>query len=281
MNLSSLNTIKQLCKQYKISPQKHRGQSFLIDKNVLEKIVRLADIKKTDVVLEIGPGFGVLTQKLAQRAKKVIAVELDKKLFQVLQNSLTDYKNIALINEDILKFPISNFQFPNSGYRLIANLPYSITSAVLTKFLTAKFPPKDIIILVQQEVAERIMAKSGNMNLLALNVQLYGQPEILIKVKPGSFWPKPKVISALLRIRVGKGYKSKLKQFNDELFWQIVKAGFRAKRKQLINNFANNLPAVSKRIAEKWLKQADLSPKIRAEDLRLEDWARLVKTAPF
>ena len=281
MNLSSLNTIKQLCKQYKISPQKHRGQSFLIDKNVLEKIVRLADIKKTDVVLEIGPGFGVLTQKLAQRAKKVIAVELDKKLFQFLQNNLTDYKNIALINEDILKFPNSKFQIPNSGYRLIANLRYSITSAVLTKFLTAKFPPKDIIILVQQEVAERIMAKSGNMNLLALNVQLYGQPEILMKVKPGSFWLKPKVVSALLRIRVGKGYKSKLKQFNDKLFWQIVKAGFMAKRKQLINNFSNNLPAVSKRIAEKWLKQADLSPKIRAEDLRLEDWARLVKTAPF
>lgn len=295
MSLSSSNTIKQLCKKYKISPQKHRGQSFLVDKNVLGKIVKLADIKKGDTILEIGPGFGVLTHELAQRAKKVVAVELDKKLFQALQDNLTDYKNIILINEDILEFPISNFQFPNLNYRLIANLPYSIASAVLRKFLTpTPLPPlirgerkkqvprpKDIIVLVQQEVAERIMADSGNMNLLALNVQLYGQPEILMKVKPGSFWPKPKVVSVLLRIKVGRGYKNKVGQFNDKLFWQIVKAGFRAKRKQLINNFSNNLPAVSKRDAEKWLKQADLSPKIRAEDLGLEDWVRLIKTAPF
>ncbi|MDD5043533.1 MAG: 16S rRNA (adenine(1518)-N(6)/adenine(1519)-N(6))-dimethyltransferase RsmA [Patescibacteria group bacterium] len=280
MNLSSLSFIRQLCIDNGISPQKHRGQNFLVDKNVLDKMLRLAEVKKTDTILEIGPGFGVLTEALARQAKKVVAVELDKKIFPILKNTFRGHKNIILVNEDILKFRVTSYKFQDLGYRLIANLPYSITSAVLQKFLTDEPRPKDIIILIQWDVAERILAKPGEMSLLAISVQLYGQPEILMKVRPGSFWPKPGVESALLKIEVGERHGGSKEDFDDRLFWQVVKAGFRAKRKQLVNNLSRNLE-ISKETAVKWIIAAGLDPKIRAEGLSVEDWLRLAKITPI
>ena len=168
MNFSK-NFIKNLLKKYKIKPSKYLGQNFLIDKIVLRKIIKTANLSKNDTVLEIGPGIGNLTIELAKRVKKVIAVEKDKKMIEILKDNLKDFKNIQIIHGDILKIPDSKFQIPNSDYRVVANLPYYIVSLIIRKFLESKNPPKEMLLMVQKEVAQRIAA-SEKMNLLAVSV---------------------------------------------------------------------------------------------------------------
>lgn len=286
MDLTSLRAIKTLCRKYHIYPSKQRGQNFLIDRKVLDKIVSAARLKKDDVVLEIGPGFGVLTQELAKRAKRVLAVEADKRLVMALHEILANYKNVTMVQEDILKFSIfnfqslnkfsiSNFQFSNYGYKIVANLPYQITSAVLRRFLENEPRPSEMVVMVQKEVAERICAKPGKMSLLSVSVQFFGKPEIIKAVPRTAFWPEPEVDSAIIRIVTRKEIeKFDLRGITQEDFFRIVRIGFSARRKQLQNNLAAGLRLPNEVIRKKII-ECGFDPKIRAQDLSVEDWIKL------
>lgn len=266
--------IFEILKKYNIEPDRRRGQNFLIDNNILEKIVNAAKLKTTDNILEVGPGAGVLTEKLIAKAKKVVAVELDKSLYYVLKQEFREAKNLELIKDDILDLHEENLKklFNNEKYKIVANLPYNITSFFLRKFLELfEFKPAELILLVQKEVAERLTAKPKKMNLLAISVQFFTQPEIIDHVSKNCFFPKPKVDSAIIRLKmkdVG------LKKQEIKQFFRIVKIGFSAKRKQLLNNLINGLGLRREKVAEA-LKEVGLKTTVRAQELSLADWEKL------
>lgn len=272
-----IKQIKFICQTYGIWPQKSKGQNFLTNKEVLKKIIYAADLATDDIVLEVGPGLGILTEVLVRRVKKVISIELDKKLFSFLQTKFQGVRNLELINEDILKIQNSKFKIQN--YRVVANLPYNITSNFLRKFLTAEIKPTDMVLLVQKEVAQRVCSLPGEMSLLAVSVQLYGQPKIIDVVRKDNFWPKPKVDSAILKISEIKSKKETeiwLDGISEKQFWQLVKIGFSAKRKQLANNLAAGLK-IPVALVKTALSQTKLESKVRAQNLSLADWLALAK----
>jgi 16S rRNA (adenine1518-N6/adenine1519-N6)-dimethyltransferase len=294
MELSSVSTIKDILKINEARPLKQFGQHFLIDKSVLKKIVEASNISSRDIILEIGPGIGVLTQELAKRAEKVIAVEKDNKMVEILKEVLVNHKNVEIIQGDILKFPISNFQFPIN--KMVANLPYYIVSPVIRKFLEEKNKPEEMTLMVQKEVAQRICAKPPDMNLLAVSVQFYSKPKIISYVSKNSFWPRPKVDSAIIKITVNpvrknktlspsprqgaglsNGVNSKQRTENRDLFFKIVKAGFSQPRKQLCNNLKNGLK-LNKTEIKVWLLKNRVDPTQRAETLTIEDWKNLLRS---
>jgi 16S rRNA (adenine1518-N6/adenine1519-N6)-dimethyltransferase len=243
--------------RYKIKPIKRLGQNFLIDKQVIKKVIRAANLHSRDIVLEIGPGTGVLTQEIAKTVKKVIAVEKDPRMCKVLEKALKDFKNVEIINTDIL-----NYQLQTTNYKLIANLPFYIAAPVIRKFLEIKNPPKEMILIIQKEVAQRICAKPPKMSILAVSVQFYAKPKIISYVSKKSFYPQPKVDSAIIKITPCA--KPSLAQ-NKDKFFRIVKAGFSHPRKQLVNNLPKNLNINKK------LQQS------RAENLSIDDWIDLSK----
>ena len=300
-----LSEIKLLCKKYNIRPQKRKGQNFLIDRKVLDQIIQTANLSRSDLVLEIGPGFGVLTKELSKRAEKVVAVEIDRRLVRALKGEMRGVENIEIIEGDILK--IFNFQFSmnfqflifnsklktqnskklqatpaslreaeRASYKIIANLPYQITSPVLQKFLTQEPKPFEMILMVQKEVAERIVAKKGGMTFLSILVQFYAQPEIITYVSKKSFWPQPKIDSALLRLSREDSY-SPLIGGNEKEFFHLVKIGFSNRRKQLRNNLTKGLN-MKKEQVEEILKNTGLDVKVRAQDLGVEEWVLLAQS---
>jgi 16S rRNA (adenine1518-N6/adenine1519-N6)-dimethyltransferase len=294
-----LEKTKQLCKTYNITPARSKGQNFLIKEEIYDKIVEAGELNKDDVVLEVGPGLGFLTVKLAARVKKVIAVELDDKLAEVLSAGLKTQRveNVEVVNEDILKFSILNFKFSNNfqllnfQYKIVANIPYNISSLLLRKFLSSELKPSSMTLMLQKEVAERIIAKPGDMSLLAVSVQFYAKPEIIQIVSKNNFWPAPEVDSAIVKLKPhptpllrkereaitpllakegdGGGY-------NEKEFFRLVKIGFSARRKMLKNNLANSCH-LSPEEAEKWIKKAGFNEKIRAQELSVADWIRLLE----
>lgn len=270
MNLSNPKDLKQLLQKYNIRPNRTLGQNFLIDEDSLGKIVEAAAVGSEDVVLEVGSGAGVLTCELASRAKKVIAVEKDGQMSAVLIDSLAGYPDVQVINEDILKY-LDNFV--EKKYKVVANIPYYLTSQLIRQLLEKENQPQEIIFLIQKEVAERICAKSGKMSILSVAVQIYGNPEIIAIVAKDKFWPAPEVDSAILKI--SNIHKARINT-EKEHFFSIVKAGFSAKRKTLANNLSNKLQ-IEKLQVEEILQKIDIDPKQRAESLSIEDWARLAK----
>jgi len=262
-------SIKSILTKYNIRPKKRLGQSFLIDKNILEKIINAANLSKNDIVLEIGPGLGSLTKELAKRVKRVIAIEKDKVMARVLEKTLKENKinNVEIINKDILKIP--NYELLITNYKLIANLPYYITSPVIRKFLEAENRPQQMILMVQKEVAERIIAKNNKMSLLSVSVQFYAKPEIISYVSKDSFYPKPKVDSAIIKIT-----PQQTPEINIKKFFELVKISFSSKRKKLKNNIAPWLK-MEKPDFEKILKELKINPNIRAENLSVKDWLKL------
>jgi 16S rRNA (adenine1518-N6/adenine1519-N6)-dimethyltransferase len=259
MKLASVQTLKTLLKKYQIRPSKKFGQNFLIDRGVLQKIISAAELGSEDTILEIGPGLGVLTQELAKKAKRVIAVEKDQKLIPVLTEVLKNFSNIEIIRGDILK--IFNSQFSISDYKIVANLPYYIATPVIRKFLESSLQPKLMVLMTQKEVAQRITARPPKMNLLAVSVQFYAEPEIVSFISKKSFWPQPKVDSAVLKITpkprmVGEKEKT--------LFFKIVKAGFSQPRKQIANNLSKKLK-LNKGQVILWLQKNNIRPTKRAE----------------
>ena len=289
MDLSSRTFVKNLLKKWGVHPFKGFGQNFLVDKKVLRKIVEAADLKTEDVVLEIGPGIGTLTQELAKRVKKVIAVEKDKKMVEILKETLKDFKNIEIIQDDIrrisdfLKTPGVDEKTPGvkagksniQNYKIVANLPFYLVAPVIRKFLElSEARPQSMVLMVQKEVGQRICAKPPKMNLLAVAVQFYAEPKIISYVPKTSFWPQPKVDAAIIKITP----TSKSVQTPDVCtFFKIVKAGFSQPRKQILNNLSKKLKLDKEKI-KSWLLGNRIQPTQRAETLSMEDWISLAKT---
>lgn len=262
-------TVKNLLRTYGVTPSKSLGQNFLIDKNILNKIVKAANPLKNDVILEIGPGIGNLTQKIASKAKKVIAVEKDPELCIILEK--IGIKNVKIIQKDILKVNLDKILPPQ--YKVIANIPYYLTSRLIRKLLESKNKPSQITLMIQKEVAERICNIEEKTNLLALSVWFYGKPEIKFHVSKNSFYPKPKVDSSIIQITPNnKNYSEEFKKS----FFKIVKAGFSHPRKQLINNFSQKLKKDKERIRN-WLEKNDIDSEKRAENLKLKNWLKLAQ----
>jgi len=255
----------------KIKPIKHLGQNFLIDKTVISKLIKGAKLLKTDTVLEIGPGMGILTQEIAKRAKKVIAVDKDPRMCKLLKERLRDFKNIEIINQDILKTDITRYGLRVTGYKIIANLPFYITAPTIRKFLEAENPPQEMILIIQKEVAQRICAQPPKMSILAVSVQFYSDPKILSYVSKKSFYPQPKVDSAIIRIILEKKYKIDI-----DKFFKVVKAGFSQPRKQLANNLSKQLKINKKELSSLLLNKG-IKPIQRAETLTINNWIDLLK----
>ncbi|MFZ4632169.1 MAG: 16S rRNA (adenine(1518)-N(6)/adenine(1519)-N(6))-dimethyltransferase RsmA [Patescibacteria group bacterium] len=275
---SLLSEIREICRLFEIKPSRSKGQNFLVNEKIYDDIVGAADLKKEDTVLEIGPGLGFLTLKLAQKAKAVVAVELDDQLANYLQVGFDaqDLTNVKIINEDILKFNLDENIGPKNKYKVVANLPYNITSIFLRLYLSSYHRPESFVLMLQKEVAERIVATAPDMSLLALSVQYYADAEIIREVKAGNFWPEPKVDSAIIKlVTKDRANLSKENQVNeDKLFFRLAKMGFSAKRKMLKNNLAGGLKIDQKIIIE-ILTKNKFNPLLRAEDLSLEDWLKL------
>lgn len=292
LNLTNLDTIQSLLKKHNFAPNKFLGQNFLVDEKVLEKIIEAADLRAGDNVLEIGPGLGVLTEALLARGANVAAIEKDKDLIPVLEESLREIRfngandKLKIINDDFLAIDLAPLLFKKEGgdklvlgfggklHKVISNIPYYITSPVLRKILTAETKPETIVFLVQREVAERISAKPGDMSVISVFVQFYGAPSVVEIVKPESFWPAPKVESAVLKIVLGK--KPALEGEKLKEFWRLVKIGFSSRRKTLANNLIAGFRAKHGDVRE-LLKEAGFTDKTRAQELSVEDWVRLFK----
>src|SRR3989338_6297792 len=268
MNIISPSVIKELLAKQGKRPSKILGQNFLIDGRILEKIIVAAGLSAQDTVLEIGPGIGMLTRALAEKAKKVIAIEKDLGMLDILKETVGNYNNIEIIQWDVLKLSIANFQLSN--YKLIANIPYYITSPIIRKFLEEENKPGVIILMVQKEVAQRICAAPPDMSILAASVQFYAKPRIISYVSKGCFWPPPNVDSAIIEIIPLK----EKRDVPDEDFFKILKAGFCAPRKQLANNLSTALKRDKKEVSG-WLLQNGIAPTRRAETLSIEEWKRL------
>ena len=263
--------------QHGISPKKSLGQNFLHDPNTLEKIVASAELSPTATVLEIGPGTGNLTEILASHAAHVIAVELDDRLVPLLRHRFEHPSNVDVIHGDILAINLADRLGTVANptpYTVVANVPYYITSAILRHLFEQLPRPQRIVLTMQREVAERIVAEPGDMSLLAVSVQFYGQPQIVMRLSPAVFWPRPDVESAVVRIEV---YDTPPVDVSDErLFFRVVRAGFSQKRKQLRNALSNGL-SIAKTQTGELLAQAEIDPQRRAETLNLAEWAALTR----
>ncbi|MFA6190460.1 MAG: 16S rRNA (adenine(1518)-N(6)/adenine(1519)-N(6))-dimethyltransferase RsmA [Candidatus Staskawiczbacteria bacterium] len=281
MNLTSPTIIKELLSKYKTRPSKGLGQNFLIDKNVLRKIIEASNIKPTDIILEVGPGIGILTQELAKHAKKVIAIEKDFTMCEVLKETLSDLKNIQIENCDILKF-IENWKLKIENYKVVANIPYYLTSPLIRKFLEnppGGEQPQEIILMIQKEVAQRICASPPKMSLLAVSVQFYAEPKIISYVTKNCFWPAPKIDSAIINIKPKNNFN---KEIDVDAFFKVVKAGFSQPRKQLVNNLTTlkylDGVKLTKEEISNWLSKNNLKSNQRAESLTINDWENLTNS---
>lgn len=261
-----------LLKEHNLHPKKELGQNFLVDSNILTRMVALAEITENSTVLEIGAGLGSLTFFLAQAASQVTAVEVDQDLLPITKQVLAGFSNVTLIAEDILAIDLSTLHLPD-GYTVVANIPYYITSAIIRKLLTASEKPTRMVLTVQEEVAERICAQAGKMSLLALSVQVFGTPEILMKIPAGAFYPAPTVDSVVLRINLFP--EPAIPQENLDAFFKLIKAGFSQKRKMLRNTLSAGLHIPHDQV-EILLEQAGVDPQRRAQTLSIEEWSKVI-----
>lgn len=272
------NTIAVLQK-YNFSFQKKFGQNFLIDTHVLDKIIRAAEITKDDYVLEIGPGIGTMTQYLANAARKVTAVEIDKSLIPILADTLQEYDNVSVINEDVLKVDIAKLAQEENGGRpikVVANLPYYITTPIIMGLFESHVPVKSITVMVQKEVADRMQVGPGTKDYgaLSLAVQYYARPYIVANVPPNCFMPRPKVGSAVIRL---ERYEEPPVQVEDEhLMFRIIRASFNQRRKTLVNGLVNS-PEISfgKEEIISAVEKLEKGASVRGEALTLEEFAAL------
>ncbi len=270
--LAHLNVARVL-KDHGLWASKGLGQNFLDDPAILEQIAAAAEIEKADVVLEVGPGLGTLTQQLAVRAGQVVAVEVDRRLVSVLRKSLKPYPNVRLIQGDILTLSPPDLELPE-GYVVAANIPYNITSALIQHLLTSEPKPKRVVLTVQQEVAARICSRPPNMSLLSLSVQVFGAPAIVTRIPASAFFPVPKVDSAVVRIDV---YPSPLiAPSRLLLFFDLARAGFSQKRKMLRNSLSAGSRIPPADVAAR-LERAGIEPQRRAQTLSLTEWDKLIQ----
>ena len=265
-------------KKYDFAFQKKFGQNFLIDEHVLNKIIAAAGVTKEDMVLEIGPGFGTMTQYLSENAREVVAVEIDKELIPVLNDTLSDYDNVTIINEDILKVDIEKLvQERNGGnsIKVVANLPYYITTPIIMGLLENHVPVDNITVMVQKEVAMRMQAKPGTKDYgaLSLAVQYYAKPYIAANVPPNCFIPRPNVGSAVIRLELFDEPPVNVK--DEKMMFSIIRASFNQRRKTLQNSIVNGGLPFTKEQISKALDKMELADTIRGEALSLEQFGKL------
>lgn len=276
--LASPKVTKEVIEKYGLRISKNLGQNFLIDDNIIKKIIKFAQITEKDYVLEIGPGIGTLTQELCQNAKSVLSVEIDKRLIPVLQETLGSYKNFKVINRDILKVDINKLIKEYVGenkVKVVANLPYYITTPIIMDLLEKKLNISNITVMMQKEVAQRINANPGCKDYGALTVatRYYATPKIGFVVSPNCFFPQPKVDSIVISMDILENPSVQVK--NEELFFKIVRASFSQRRKTLLNSLVNSGLIDDKEKAKGILKECGLSDNQRGETLSTEQFARL------
>lgn len=260
---------RQLLRAYGIRPHKSLGQNFVVDRQALDEILLAAELHGTEAVVEVGAGLGALTRRLSVTAAHVTAIELDPRLLPVLKAVLEGVDNVDVVSGDALTLEIET----PADYRVVANIPYSITSALLRHYLETEKPPGRLVLTVQSEVAERATAKPGQMSLLALSVQIYGVPEIRGEIPARAFYPKPEVNSSILRIDIHKAPVIEAEWI--VLVFRLARAGFRQRRKKLRNSLG---PVLGKRAVET-LVAAGIDPSARAQELSVEQWEALARVA--
>lgn len=268
---------RQVLREFDIQPKKSLGQNFLVDEGAAENIAAAADLTPDDVVLEVGPGLGALTRCLAGACARVVAVELDQRLIPVLQHTLAGFPNVEIVHGDVMELQPSAM-LP-ATYKVVANIPYYITSALLRHLLEADVRPSLMVLTVQEEVARRIVARPDDMNLLAVGVQFYGRAQIVSRLKPGAFYPAPKVRSAVVRVDLHSEGQPVLDVADVDLFFRLARAGFGQRRKQLRNALVSGTEW-SRSEVEEALAAASVDPRRRAETLTLEEWAALAAAMP-
>ncbi|MGI6501109.1 MAG: 16S rRNA (adenine(1518)-N(6)/adenine(1519)-N(6))-dimethyltransferase RsmA [Anaerostipes sp.] len=276
--LSNPKKTIEIIQKYGFDFQKRFGQNFLIDSHVLEKIIEAANITKDDFVLEIGPGIGTMTQYLAEHAREVMAVEIDGNLIPILEDTLSEYDNVSVLNQDILKVDIGAIaKEKNDGkpIKVVANLPYYITTPIIMGLFESKVPMDSITVMVQKEVASRMQVGPGTKEYgaLSLAVQYYAEPYIVANVPPNCFMPRPKVGSAVIRLT--KYQEPPVTVKDEKLLFQLIRASFNQRRKTLQNGINNSNLNFSKQQVVDALDTMGISPTIRGEALTLEQFARL------
>lgn len=275
--LSNINTVKDILQRHGFTFSKALGQNFLINPSVCPRMAEECGVNEKSGVIEIGPGIGVLTNELAKRAGKVVAIELDKRLLPVLEETLGEYDNVKVINGDVMKLDIKRIiaeEFSGMDVCVCANLPYYITSPIVMKLLEEKLPVTSITVMVQKEAAQRICAKVGTRQSGAVTVAVwyYSSPEMLFPVSAGSFMPSPKVDSAVIRLNIRREPPVSVK--NEDIFFKTVRAAFSQRRKNIANSLASGL-SVEKQQVVRLLENCEISPNKRAEGLTMEEMGKI------
>ena len=270
MNIPALN-VSAILKRFGLRADKSLGQNFLQDTHGLEQIARAAEIQPADTVLEIGPGLGSLTRYLAASAQDVVAVELDERLLRPLEEILAPHQNVRVVHGNILDISPGDL-IAQPEYLVVANIPYYITSAIIRHLLENKDKPRRIVLTIQKEVGQRICAKPGDLSLLALSVQVYGNPRVVASIPAGAFFPAPSVDSAVLVVDIYPSPYIEEPLLN--IFFKLIKAGFAQKRKTLRNSLSAGLHKPTNEIVE-LLHRAGIDPMPRAETLNLDEWRAL------
>ena len=275
--LTNISYIKDLCQRYGFALQKSYGQNFIVNSGICPKIAEHAEVDENCGVIEIGTGIGVLTKELALRAKKVVAIEIDTKLLPLLEETLSDFDNIKIINKDVLEVDLNALiaeEFGDMPVMVCANLPYYITSPIIMKLLEDRLPIENITVMVQKEAAQRICAKEGSRDAgaISLAVNYYAVPTVCFNVSPGSFFPPPKVTSSVIRLDVNK--EPKVQPNSEKNMFRLIRAAFTQRRKTFVNSASATL-GISKASIEAALEQIGEKPMVRPEQMTLEQFAAL------
>ena len=270
MDLTEIDNLKIAMRLAGLKASKNLGQHFLVDRASLDVIMSAGELSKKDIILEIGPGLGVMTLPLAKEVRQVVAVEADSALATLLERNKPE--NLVIENNDIMRFNLKNLP---DGYKVVSNIPYYLTSPILRMLLEAENKPSLLSLLIQKEVAQRIVAQPGKMSVLAFSVQYYGHPELVETVERHKFWPPPKVDSAVLKVRV---LEKPLFEADSAKLFRLVKAGFGEKRKMLKNSLSGGLN-ISLELADQIIKKAKLPANARAQELNMDQWKNLYRQA--
>lgn len=273
IDLTNVRELRNLLYAHHMRPNKAFGQNFLIDRSILQMIVDAAEITPDDEILEVGAGTGVLTRELAQRGKRIVAVEMERDMLALLAKTTARIPNVELIARDLL-FLDPTETFGSAAYKLVANLPYYITALTFRHFLESANPPRLLVVMVQWEVAQRIIAAPGDLSMMGISVQFYGQPRVITRVPAQAFYPAPRVDSAILRVDVNP--QAPLPADERDGFFRVVQAGFSMRRKQLHNSLTHGLHYKNE-VIRAWLSSAAIDASRRAETLSIEEWLRLYR----
>lgn len=279
--LYSPSYVKEIIDKYNFRFSKSLGQNFLIDGNIVRKICEEGEVSKEDDILEIGPGIGTLTEELSYKANKVVAVELDKSLFPILDETLAGCNNVEIVPGDILKIDLPKLfseKFESENIKIVANLPYYITTPIIGRLLEEELDIDSILVMVQSEVAERMKASPGTKDYgsLSVFVQYYTDPEIVLSVPKTAFMPRPNVDSAVIKLKIRK---EKIELKDREIFFKVVKAAFSQRRKTILNSLSSGLKT-DKATIRAILEKVDIDPKLRAENLTIEDFSKISAILP-